>query len=124
MAWNPDVRKYMDGLDDRQLGCLAGGHDWPLDHLRPGKPVPRDLRADPTEVRGAYVMVERCRNRCGKQRTCLRNSDGSLERFAYALLPDRPGEQPRWQVRPEGLGLTRRDFRAEVINMSLGELTR
>jgi hypothetical protein len=126
MPFDPEAaekRKYLESLDDAQLGCLGGGHDWPLDHLRPGKAVPKGLRAEPAEIPGCHVIIEMCRERCGTERTVLRNSDGSLDRFSYARRGRRPGEPPIWQIRPEGLHVTRRDARAVVISMSLGALT-
>jgi len=123
------VAAYLHNLSVPQLVCLAYGHRWP--ELIPGMPIPKgfhavrsaDLAASGTQLQGVYRVSEDCTREIklnGSRRrgeTCgTSRSSMTLPRGFFDKKVDRQYgyDHDVWEVRPEGSGLSRRDFTEEI----------
>lgn len=96
---------YIAQMDAEQKACRAFGHDWPSKKMRPGRALPKGVRA----VRGKfgnYYLREMCSNGCGRERT------------VYGLGADDYGlgykSTKRWITVPLEVHLTPTDLKLSV----------
>lgn len=101
-------KRILSEIDDDQLACRASGqgHDWPK--LRPGKPIPKNLRHEKQED-GCYLRVETCRC-CGKRRYRYTLPHGVYDRNALYWYED----PKNWKRIPRSAEVSRADMAAEV----------
>ena len=97
---------WVRSLPVEQLACRVR-HNWPMDRLRPGKPVPRGILTFP-QPDGATLVTETCPE-CGKKRHSVRGRQGQLlEPYSYT-------DPENWVRVPAEIRLTRADARDAVI---------
>jgi hypothetical protein len=112
------VATKVNDIPDGQLACRAGRHDWPMDRLQVGKPLPRGLEVDPAPG-GCYQMTDICQ-RCGKRRIVT-----TLPQGVYDTSADYDYKDPAdWVRLGRDLEVTKRELRAENIARNAERLFR
>jgi hypothetical protein len=100
------AERLLSEIDDDQLACRAGRHDWPV--LKAGaKKLPKGMAAS-RQADGCFQITETCGN-CRKKRVTT-----TLPGGVFDVDARRDYEDPEnWVKIPRDLGLTRRDLVGE-----------
>lgn len=121
-----EIRAYLEGLSVAQLVCLAYGHRWP--ELIPGTKIPKGFHTVPDpQVQGVYLVTEDCIRRslgrsCGTVRKSMTLPRGFFDRNVQRSYGYDNGPGGEWAIRPDGSGLTRRDFLDQIYRQMGREL--
>lgn len=104
---------WLRSIPANQLACRVR-HEWPMDKLRPGKPVPRGISIT-TSLEGTKLVTETCPS-CDKKRHSERGRFGMLLGVYSYTDPE------NWVKVPAEIGIYRSEARDAVTAMMWDEL--
>lgn len=104
---NAELASHMTSIEDEEVECRAGHHNFELDTWHISDPLPDTVYARPGKV-GCYELVSPCDN-CGARLIITTGPGGSLD----GTLPRRIDYAGTWYHLPSHLPRGKRAFRRE-----------